>query len=69
MSDSPVWKCSFTGGIAVMKERVSDYENKKTEERTKIRLFSPLTAIRYPRYDWEDLNGEGEELLPAELCS
>ena len=52
-----------------MKERVSDYENKKTEERTKIRLFSPLTAIRYPRYDWEDLNGEGEELLPAELCS
>ena len=48
-----------------MKERVSDYENKKTEERTKIRLFSPLTAIRYPRYDWEDLNGEGEELLPA----
>lgn len=34
-----------------MKERVSDYENKKTEERTKIRLFSPLTAIRYPRYD------------------
>ena len=52
-----------------MKERISDYENKKTEERTKIRLFSPLTAIRYPRYDWEDLNGEGEELLPAELCS
>ena len=25
-----------------MKERVSDYENKKTEERTKIRLFSWL---------------------------
>ena len=42
-----------------MKERVSDYENKKTEERTKIRLFSPLTAIRYPRYDWEDFNGKG----------
>ena len=52
-----------------MKERVSDYESKKTEKRKMIRLFSPLTAIRYPRYDLEDLNGEGEELLPAELCS
>lgn len=28
-----------------------------------------MTATRYPRYDWEDFNGEGEELLPAELCS
>ena len=52
-----------------MKERVSDYEIKKTEERTMIRLFSPLTAIQYSRYDLEDLNGEGEELLPEELCS
>ena len=39
-----------------MKERVSDYEIKKTEERTMIRLFIPLTAIRYSRYDLEDLN-------------
>ncbi|MFR4438402.1 MAG: hypothetical protein ACLT46_00465 [Hungatella sp.] len=52
-----------------MKERIFDHGSKKPEKRTMLRLFSPLTAIRYPRYDWEDLNGEGEELLPAELCS
>jgi len=32
-------------------------------------LFSPLTATRYPRYDWDDINGEEEELLPTELCN
>ena len=34
-----------------------------------LRLFSPLTATRYPRYDWDDINGEEEELLPTELCN
>ena len=32
-------------------------------------MFSPLTATRYPRYDWDDINGEEEELLPTELCN
>lgn len=32
-------------------------------------MFSPLTATRYPRYDWDDINVEEEELLPTELCN
>ena len=54
-----------------MKEKESAHSSKKLEKCTMLRLFSPLTATRYPRYEyeWEELNGEGEELLPAELCS
>lgn len=32
-----------------------------------IRLFSPLIAIRYPRYDLEDLNGEGGGTLTGRI--
>ena len=52
-----------------MKGKVSDFGSKKSEKWTMLRLFSPLTATRYPRYDWDDINGEEEELLPTELCN
>lgn len=47
----------------------SDSSGEKAKERSVLRLFSPLTAIKYTKDDWGNLEDRGEEIFPAELCS